>query len=103
MYRFYTFAFRAGGYARVTSIDPATIELGGVTVTERGSAKAPKLAYSLEDVNGDGFTDLIAFFSIPDLVAGGVLTETTIALKLTATLFDANPIEGTDSVRVVPP
>jgi hypothetical protein len=87
----------------VTTIDPASIMLGTVDMTTRGSAKAPKLAYSFEDVNEDGYVDLIAFFSVPELVAEGVLTETTTELTLTANLYDGTPITGTDSVRVVPP
>jgi hypothetical protein len=62
------------------------IELGGSGVASRGSWKAPKLAVSFEDVNDDGHTDLVAFFSVQTLVESGVLNETT-----------------TDSVRVVPP
>ena len=87
----------------VSNINASTIELEGVDMTTRGSAKAPKLAYSFEDVNGDGYTDLMAFFSIADLVLEGVLTETTTALTLTATLYDGTSTEGTDSVRLVPP
>jgi len=88
-------------YFDVTQVNPETIELGGVSITTRG--KVAKLAYSLEDVNGDGFIDLVAFFSIPELVLTGALTETTTELALTAALYDGTPIEGTDSVRVVPP
>lgn len=96
-------AILSGATFDATSTDPVTVEVGGVTITKRGSSKAQKLAYSFEDVNRDGFADLIAFFSVPDLVDGGVLTQTTITLTLTATLFDGTPIKGTDSVRVVPP
>ena len=87
----------------VSSINASTIELGGVDITSRGSSKAPKVAYSLEDVNGDGHTDLMAFFSMTDLISEGVLTEMTTALTLTANLYNGTPIDGMDSVRVVPP
>lgn len=83
----------------VNTIDPESIEIGGVDLASRGSPKAPKLAFSYEDVNGDGYMDLVAFFEVQELP----LTETTVALTLTATLFDGTPIIGTDSVRVVPP
>lgn len=56
-------------------IDPATLGQGGVDLATRGSARAPKLAYSFEDVNADGFWDAVAFFSVPELVAVGALTE----------------------------
>lgn len=84
----------------VGQINPATVLLGGVTVTTRGSAKAPKLAVSREDVNGDGFEDLVAFFEVPRLVEVGALSDSTTALVLTATLFDGTPIQGSDTVRV---
>jgi len=88
----------------VTTIDPELgIFLGGVSITTRGSPKRPKLAYSFEDVNGDGYTDLIAFFSVPELVNADALTLDTTELKLDAYLFDGTPITGIDSVRVVPP
>lgn len=83
-------------------IDPATLELGGVDLATRGSAKAPKLAYSFEDVNADGFWDAVAFFSVPELVAVGALTQTTTALTLAGALSDGTAIQGTASGRVVP-
>lgn len=87
----------------VSTINPSLIEIGGVGLASRGSAKAPKLAYSYEDVNGDGFTDLVAFFDIQTLYSDGILTDATTALTLTASLYDGTPIEGMDSVNIVPP
>lgn len=87
----------------VSNINVSTIELGGIDIASRGSFKAPKIAYSFEDVNGDGYTDLMAFFSKSDLIGESALTEMTTVLALTANLQDGTPIEGTDSVRVVPP
>ena len=86
----------------VSTVSPATINIGGFSLATRGSAKAPKLAYSYEDVNGDGYMDLMAFFDVPTLVSAGILTETTTALTLTGSTFDNVPIQGTDSVRIVP-
>lgn len=85
----------------VETIDPETIEIGGVSLAERGSTKAPKLAYSLEDVDGDGLTDMITLFDVQTLVTDNVLKDTTFALTLTATLYDGTPIKGTDSVNIV--
>jgi len=85
----------------VTTIDPDSIELGGVSLAERGSKKTPKLAYSLEDVDGDGFTDMMAFFEVQTLVTDGVLEVTTTELELTATSDSGTPIKGTDSVNIV--
>jgi len=87
----------------VTTINPETILLGGVDVATRGSAKAPKLAYSYEDVNSDGIMDMVAFFKVQDLVAAGALTPTTTELTLTGALYDGTPVQGTDTVRIVPP
>ena len=91
-----------------TTIDPTTLELGGADLATRGPAKAPKLAYSFEDVSGelgvpDGIPDMMVFFGVQDLIQAGALDETTTELALTATLLDGTPIVGTDSVRVVPP
>jgi len=87
----------------VLEIDAETVALGGVAVTTRGPAKAPKLACSYEDANGDGYTDLAAFFSVQELVAIGALTESTTELNLTGNLTDGLPISGMDFVRPVPP
>ncbi|MBA7596034.1 hypothetical protein ES703_03003 [subsurface metagenome] len=87
----------------VSTIDPGTIEIGGITLATRGPAKAPKLAYSYEDVNEDGYMDLVAFFGVQQLVEEGVLTDTTTELVLTAYTYDDVPITGGDFVRVVPP
>lgn len=84
----------------VTQILPGTLELGGGAVNTRGK-KAPKIAVSYEDVDGDGNIDMMAFFSVPDLVIGG-LNEDTIALELTGVLTDGTHITGLDFVRVVP-
>jgi hypothetical protein len=90
----------------VTTIDPETIEIDGVSLAERGSKKNPKLAFSIEDVNGDSYDDLVAFFSVPELVEAEALMETTEDLTLMGNLkaeFGGTPISGTDSVRIVPP
>ena len=86
----------------VTTIDPDTIELGGVKPATRGSARNPKPAISYKDVNSDGDTDLIAFFRVQDLVDAGVLSPTTARMTLGAKIVDGGPLEGTDSVNVVP-
>ncbi len=87
-----------------THIDPSTLELGGIQVSERGGGakKTPKIAYSIEDVDGDGDLDMIAFFSVFGLVDSGGLTSTTGSLELTGNLTNGTPIVGIDSVRIVP-
>ncbi len=92
-----------------SSIDVSTIDLtkpitlGGTVVTSRGSAKAPKLAVSFEDVDGDHLMDLVAFFRVQDLVTSGALVETTTELMLEAETTGGVPISGTDTVNIVPP
>jgi len=88
----------------VYTIDLAKpITLGGTEVTTRGSEKAPKLAVSFEDVNDDGHMDLMTFFSVQTLVINGALDETTTELMLEAETTGGVLIQGTDSVRIVPP
>jgi uncharacterized delta-60 repeat protein len=85
----------------VTEIDPVTIEIGGITMAERGSAKAPKLAFSFEDVNSDGYMDMMTFFEVQSLVIEGILNQNSAELIVTANLADGTAIEGTDSVNIV--
>ena len=86
----------------VTTIDPASIYIGSVSLATRGLAKAPKLAFSYEDVNGDGYLDMMVFFKVQDLVTTGALTSTTAELTLAGYLYGGTGIAGTDSVRIVP-
>lgn len=83
-----------------TNINPGTVQLGGVNVATRGNTN--NIAYSIEDVDGDGYLDFIAKFNVQDLVTSAALTGTTTELELTAELNDGTPIIGSDSVRVVP-
>jgi hypothetical protein len=82
----------------VTTIDPASIELGGVSVETRGSAKSPRLTCSYEDVNSDGFTDLVVHFNVSKLG----LTGSETMLALTAQTSNGEIILSSDSVNLVP-
>ncbi|UCG45596.1 MAG: hypothetical protein JSV58_02085, partial [Candidatus Bathyarchaeota archaeon] len=84
----------------VMDIDPVTIMLVTVGVALQGSPNAPKLACSYEDVDEDGYTDLLARFSMDELVSQGAFSLDTTFLTLTASLFDGTPIGGSDSVVV---
>ena len=87
----------------VSELDPGSVRLGAATLALRGSAQAPKLAYSIEDVNSDGQLDLVAFFDIQTLVQLGILTSGTQTLTLVANGFDHAPYAGSDAIVVVGP
>lgn len=94
-------AILGSAHLDVSHVDPNTISLGGLSLTMRGSSKAPKLAYSIDDVNADGYQDLVAFFDVQTLVTIGALTSSTMALTLTGALADGAAFQGTDTVNVV--
>jgi DNA-binding beta-propeller fold protein YncE len=81
-------------------IDAATASLGSSQVAVRG--KSDKTLASLEDVNGDGFLDLVCHVEtenlLPDDIQDGMM-------ELTGNLLpecDGTPIQGSDYVIVAP-
>lgn len=96
---------RAGGVIHVailttddfdaSTVDPETVALEGVLALEKG--KSGKYG-SLEDVDSDGDLDLLV--QIPNTIDWA---EDATEATLTAETWDGIPIEGTDSVRLVPP
>lgn len=78
----------------VTTVDPSTVMLAGATVRVKGKSGN---AGSYEDVNGDGFTDLVVQVYTTELELGDGMAE------LTGETYDGVSIHGTDSIRVVPP
>jgi hypothetical protein len=79
----------------VSQVIAATIELEGLTVRMVG--KQGHLQAHFDDVNNDGFTDLVLQFEDED----GAFDNTDATL--TATLFDGTFIAASDSICVVPP
>ena len=78
-----------------SEVDPSTVALEGVLAKEKG--KSDKHG-SLEDVDADGDLDLVV--QIPNTINwADDATEAT----LTGETWEGVPIEGTDSVRIVPP
>jgi hypothetical protein len=95
-------AILGSGQLDVADICPDSIVLGMdpcfVDLATRGPAKAPKLAFSYEDVDGDGTMDMMVFFSVQELVACGALNAGSTELSLWAELVDGMAINGMDIV-----
>ena len=72
-----------------STVDPVTLQFAG----------ASPLRWALEDVDADGDLDLILHFKTQELA----LTKDSTDATLTGETFDWVLIEGTDSVRIVPP
>jgi len=79
----------------VAEIDQETIEFAGAPASEKG--RSGRLG-SFEDVDGDGYADLVVHFRTEALSLPDGDGEAT----LTAELLDGTSIIGTDSVVVVP-
>jgi hypothetical protein len=77
-----------------TAIDPFSVSLDGADVRVKGKSGN---AGSLEDVNGDGFQDMV----VQIIDEGGYDSGNTSA-TLTGQLQDGTPIEGSDSICIVP-
>lgn len=79
-----------------TTVDPYSVTLAGAEVVLKGKAQTP--IASVEDVNADGFDDLVVHV---DTEALELSEEDTIAILEDET-YDGTPIIGEDTVRVVP-
>ncbi len=77
------------------TIDPFTVTLASAPIRLRGSGTP---AIALEDVNGDGFPDLVLQVNSEALV----LSDTDTRVVLEGKTQDNVSIRGVDSVRVVP-
>lgn len=79
----------------VGAVDLDTLTLDGLTVRVRGN-RSPSCSF--EDANADSFLDLVCHFEDqPENWTGG-LDEVVLA----GSLLDGTPIEGTDSICIVP-
>lgn len=72
------------------TIDPETVRFGP------GEAEAVR--WTLEDVDGDGDLDMLFHFKTQELD----LTKESTEAKLTGETIWDNPVEGTDTVNIVP-
>jgi sugar lactone lactonase YvrE len=80
----------------VTTVDPMTVTLANSGVRLRGKGTPMT---SLDDLNMDGFTDLVLHVE----TQGFELTGTDIEAWLTGETFDGIAFSGMDSIRIVPP
>ncbi len=76
-----------------TQVDPLTLSLDSRTVKTKGNGDPQT---NIEDVNGDGFDDLV----VKIIDSDGTYTVGTGSATLTGQLFDGTPIEGTDSIYI---
>lgn len=79
-----------------TEVDPSTVRLEGMEVQAAG--KAGNLQAQIEDVNSDGFDDLVVHIEDVD----GTFTSGSGTAQLSGELLDGTPIRGTDEICVVP-
>lgn len=84
-------------------LDPTTITFGNddgddTPVAQRRNGT---LFASMEDVNDDGFADLVVHFEVQALVDNGDLDSSTEFLVLNAMDYDGGAYAGEDAVRVV--
>ncbi|MFC1716025.1 LamG domain-containing protein [Candidatus Poribacteria bacterium] len=79
----------------VTQIDASTVELQGMAVKAVG--KSNKLLAHIEDVNDDGFDDLVVQIEDSD----GTFTSGDATAIVTGNLLDGTPFEGADTICIV--
>lgn len=79
-----------------TLVDPDSITLEGLAI--RAVGKANKLLSHNEDVNFDGYNDLVVQIQDSD----GAFTEGTTEAWLTGLLPDGTTIKGSDTICIVP-
>ena len=77
----------------VTQVDPLTLSLDSQAVKTKGNGDPQT---NIEDVNGDGFDDLVVKIIDTD----GTYQVGTGTATLTGQLFDGTQIEGTDSICI---
>jgi hypothetical protein len=78
-------------------INQSTVQLEGLSVKVVGK-KTEKLLAHTEDVNGDGFDDLVVQIEDQD----GAFTSGNGTAKVTGELSDGTPFEGADDICIVP-
>ncbi|UCH08071.1 MAG: hypothetical protein JSV55_03515, partial [Deltaproteobacteria bacterium] len=80
----------------VNLIDPGTVRLESLSVRVVG--KSDKLLARVEDVDADGYDDLVVQIQDTD----EIFTEGSTTAELTGFLYDGTRIVGADAIRIVP-
>jgi hypothetical protein len=80
----------------VNLINPGSVQLEGSSV--RAVGKSDKLLAHIEDVNGDGYDDLLIQIQDTD----NTFTEGSTTAELTGSLYDGTRIVGADAICIVP-
>lgn len=73
-------------------IELSDSELTGTCVPQKSS---------FEDINGDGFVDLMLHFSLPDLVASDCIDASTAELTLSIETMNGAQSSGSDAVSII--
>jgi len=81
-----------------TTVDPLTVELASAPVKLKGKGKAMATVNDVNDVNGDGFDDLLVHID----TTAFELSDTAEDATLVGMTIDGIEIRGTDFVRIVP-
>lgn len=92
-------AILGGANFDATKVDDSTVKLEGLAVKAVG--KKGNLLSHIEDVNADGLSDLVVQIQDQDNTFQEGTTTATLTGKLKAE-FGGTPIEGTDSICIVP-
>jgi len=79
----------------VADIEPGSLSFAGLSVHVLPNGR---VHYSFEDVNGDGWVDLICQF----VNESGVWSDGMTIADVTGHLWDGTAIRGYDEVRLVP-
>jgi hypothetical protein len=88
-------AVLSSAYIDATQVDPATIQLAGAGVAQRGNSG--NYLADQKDVNGDGLLDLVLKVQTEDLDPDAIQDGLAI---LTGSTFGGIPIKGSDYIIV---
>jgi len=93
-------AILSSDYFDATTVDPDTVELAGSGVAVRG--KGSKLMAHEEDVNGDGWLDMVVQVVTENLDPDSFQDGYAILTGNLLEEFGGTPIEGQDEITIMP-